>query len=117
MIVRQFPNHTDLLGNYMQDYYGNLLPQEAADMLVELIIKVGKTAKEGNTFETQEAHQKYMVDTIEPFLKGGSSYAPKFMHWLGVFVQGPAILWNPMSVWDKPQSAIERLESISKKFD
>lgn len=95
--------------NHSQDQSGNHLPPEAGEVMIDRGEKLSEACRSGDRIEAQQAHQDYMIDSIEPFEEGGSSLAPRVLHSLGVLWQGPGILADPDHLMRQPRSLTERL--------
>ncbi len=105
-LVRQLQNQ-----NYVQDRFGNGLPAEAAQAMLEQAMALKSALDTGDRVASARAHRDYMMDTIPAFTENGSSSAPAWLHRLGVAWQTPGVALAPGHLLGQPQSLTERISS------
>ena len=106
IIRRQLRNQ-----NYVQDRFGNELPAQAASAMLDGARQVSAASDEG-VLARAAAHSSYLLDTIEPFEDGGSSWAPRALHSAGVLWQTPGFALRPSQSTRQPRSILERARSM-----
>lgn len=85
--------HQLKLQNYYQHKLGNDLPQKAAEFMIDKLRVFGKLAENNASRKAlTAAYDGFQIGSIEHFLDGGSSLAPKYLHRLAPFLQKPPII-------------------------
>ena len=106
-LVRQLQNQ-----NYVQDRFGNALPPQAAEAMLEHARGLKIALETGDRGTAVEAHMDYMLDTISSFTDNGSSSAPNLLHRLGVAWQTPGVAVSPGSLLEEPTSLWESVQGL-----